>query len=352
LKKIDQDLDKHTSHGLTVAFKGKRPFKVFTGSEDTKVNFYKGPPFNYEKTIEGAHSRFVNVIRNHPNGEDVVSSGSDQSLIVYDAATGDIKEKKEKIHNGSIYSLTFFDGGNKFVTCSADKTVKVWQWEGLELLHTLNIAPKPGVGDMQVGVTVTEQYIISLSLSGVLNFWNLEGLDGESVAAPDFVQAGHRKNVIQVWFNEGQLISVDTEGRVLKFNNLADNPTFHDFGKSVKQANFTPCGKFLAVSSSDKVLIYNTENFEQTAEIKADGFINKLFLLTQEKVAIVTNKSTFTVYEGGEESGVVKLGEEGISLSISEDETTGYVGSNVSLSSNENMFNLKLERYFLQDQFG
>lgn len=156
LKKIDQDLDKHSSHGLSVTFKGNRPFKVFTGSEDTKVNFYQGPPFKYEKTIEGAHSRFVNIVRTHPGNEFVVSSGSDNNLVIYDAATGEIKQTKEKIHNGSIYSLTFFDGGNKFVTCSADKTVKVWKWDGLELLHTLNVSPKPGIGDMQVGVTVTE----------------------------------------------------------------------------------------------------------------------------------------------------------------------------------------------------
>ena len=274
LKKVDQDLDKHTSHGLSVAFKGNRPFKVFTGSEDTKVNFFKGPPFKYEKTIEGAHSRFVNIIRAHPGNEFVVSSGSDMNLVVYNSSTGEITQTKEKIHNGSIYSLTFFDGGNKFVTCSADKTVKVWKWEGLELLHTLNVSPKPGVQDMQVGVTVTEQYIISLSLSGILNFWNLEGLSGESIAAPDFTQAGHRKNILQVWYNEGQLISIDTEGRVLKFNNLSDIPAFFDLGKSVKQASFSNCGKFLAISSSNKIWILNTDNFEQTAEIQADGFIN------------------------------------------------------------------------------
>lgn len=216
MKKIDQDLDKHTSNGLSVAFKGNRPFKVFTGSEDTKVNFYKGPPFNFEKTIDG-HSRFVNVVRCHPGNEFMVTSGSDMSLVVYNSTTGEITQTKEKIHAGSIYSLTFFDGGNKFVTCSADKTVKVWKWDGLELLHTLNVSPKPTVEDMQVGVTVTNQYIISLSLSGVLNFWNIEGLSGETVAIPDFKQAGHRKNIIQVWYNENQLMSIDTEGRILKF---------------------------------------------------------------------------------------------------------------------------------------
>lgn len=262
LKKTDQDLNKHTAHGLSVAFKANRPFKIFTGSEDTKVNFYKGPPFVYEKTIEGAHTRFVNVVRNHPGNEFVVSSGSDQSLIVYNSTTGEITQKKEKIHNGSIYSLTFFDGGNKFVTCSADKTCKVWKWDGLELLHTLNVSSKPTIDDMQVGVTVTKQYIISLSLSGVLNFWVIENLSSESVGAPDFTQAGHRKNIIQAWYNEDRLISIDTEGRILRFSNLSEIPVFINLDKSVKQAHFTPCGDYIALSSSDKIFVYSTDKFE------------------------------------------------------------------------------------------
>lgn len=148
LKKIDQDLDRHTSHALSVTFKGDRPFKVFTASEDTNVNFFKGPPFNLEKTIDSAHSKFVNVVRTHPSNQFVVSSGSDLNLVVFDSNTGEIVQKKEKIHDGSIYSIQFFDGGNKMVTCSADKTVKVWKWDGLELLHTLIVSEKPVVEDM------------------------------------------------------------------------------------------------------------------------------------------------------------------------------------------------------------
>jgi WD repeat-containing protein 1 (actin-interacting protein 1) len=187
MKKIDQDLDRHTSHGLTVAFKGNRPFKCFTGSEDTKVNFFKGPPFQYEKVIDGAHNKFVNIIRCHPGNEFVISAGSDMTFVVYDATTGEIKQKKDKVHTGSIYSLAFFDSGKKFVTCSADKTLKVWAFEGLELLHTLHVSAKPSVEDMQVGVTVTDQYLISVSLSGIINYWNLSSLQGEVIAAPDFV---------------------------------------------------------------------------------------------------------------------------------------------------------------------
>ena len=56
-------------------------------------------------------------------------------FVVYDSKTGEITQTKEKVHNGSIYSIFFFEGGAKFATCSADKTVKIWAWEGLELLQ-------------------------------------------------------------------------------------------------------------------------------------------------------------------------------------------------------------------------
>lgn len=51
LKKVDQVLGNHTNWGNSVSFKGNRPFKVFTGSEDTCVNFFKGPPFTFEKQL-------------------------------------------------------------------------------------------------------------------------------------------------------------------------------------------------------------------------------------------------------------------------------------------------------------
>ncbi len=248
------------------------------------------------------------------------------TMIVYDAATGDIKEKKDKIHTGSVYSLAFFDGGKKFVTCSADKTLKIWKWEGLQLLHTLNINAKPQVDDMQVGVTVTDQHIISLSLNGVFNFWNLDQLEGEVIDAPHFVQGLHRKNIVQVWYSEGKLLSIDTDGRVLKFESLSQIATHHDLGKSVKNAKFTKCGKFVAISSSDSIIVYSTDDFKELSETKADGFINDLFILSATKVAAVTNKSTFTVFDEGNACTTIALGEEGTCIDMSNDGSSAYVG--------------------------
>lgn len=275
LKKLDQDLDRHTSHGLAVAFKGDRPFKIFTGSEDTNVNFYKGPPFVLEKTINAAHNKFVNVVRTHPSNKFVVSAGSDLNLVVYNSENGEIISKTEKIHDGSIYSIQFFEGGNKMVTCSADKTVKVWKFEGIELLHTLIISDSPVIEDMQVGVAVTKDYIISLSLKGVLNYWKLADLQGEKIL-PLKVQAGHRKNVIRSWYSAGRLMSIDIQGRLLNFTNLNEFPEFKDINKPLNSAVFTADGTAICASSGDKITLYSTPNLDEVFEAKADGYVNAI----------------------------------------------------------------------------
>ena len=329
LKKIDQDLDRHTSNALSVTFKGDRPFKVFTAGEDTNVNFFKGPPFNLEKTIDSAHTKFVNIVRTHPSNHFVVSSGSDLNLVVYDSTTGEITQKKEKIHDGSIYSIQFFDGGNKMVTCSADKTVKVWKWDGLELLHTLIVSEKPAVEDMQVGVAVTKEYIISLSLKGVFNFWKLSELEGEKMM-PTKVQAGHRKNVIQSWYSSGRLMSIDTEGRALHFASITGFPDYVDLNKGVNNAVFLGDGSEICISSGDKISVLKTPAFEEIFEVKADGFINAVDFISPTKVIAVTNKSTITAFENGAAVATLNLGEEAVCTNVSEDKSVIYVGGNVS----------------------
>lgn len=74
---------------------------------------------------------------------------------------------------------------------------------------------------MQVGVAKLAGHIVSLSLSGALNFWKLETIEqgGEAIASPDLVFDGHRKRIVGAFYNEGRLISVDAEGKVCKQKN-------------------------------------------------------------------------------------------------------------------------------------
>ena len=55
----------------------------------------------------------------------------EKKIFVYDGKSGEIREiiDKQNGHKGSIYSLSFNNDGSQFITCSADKTTKLWDFE-------------------------------------------------------------------------------------------------------------------------------------------------------------------------------------------------------------------------------
>jgi len=71
------------------------------------------------------HTRFVNCVRFSPNGELLVSVGSDKLGVVYDGKTGE-KKGEWKGHDGSIFSVSWSPDSTKILTASADKRCKIW----------------------------------------------------------------------------------------------------------------------------------------------------------------------------------------------------------------------------------
>merc|ERR1719229_100952 len=208
---------------LCCDFKPNRPFRVITGSEDFGVYYYKGPPFKFEASCKD-HGNYVNGIAFTPDGSAYVSVSSDKKILVFDGKTGkklrQIADGKGKNgeHKGSIYEISFSSDGKHFVTASADKTCKVWDYESGKVMHTYEFmdagAAKPTLQDMQVGCLWMDKWIISVSLSGKINY-----LDPEfKQAKPIRVVTGHQKTVNDVAFDckTNALYSCDSACRVVK----------------------------------------------------------------------------------------------------------------------------------------
>jgi len=204
---------------LCCDFKPNRPFRVVTGSEDYGVYYYKGPPFKFEASCKD-HSNYVNGIAFTPDGSAYVSVSSDKKIFVFDAKTGkkirQIADGKGKNgqHKGSIYEICFSKDGKHFVTASADKTCKIWEYETGQCIFTYEFAKKPTLQDMQVGVIWLDEFIISVSLSGKLNY-----LDPQfKQAAPLRVVTGHQKTISDITFDAKNncLYSCDASCRVVK----------------------------------------------------------------------------------------------------------------------------------------
>ena len=81
------DLGGHAAKINTVSYKPSRPFRVVTGADDKKVNFYSGPPFKFT-CLATQHGNFVNAVAYSPNGERFLTASSDCTVELHDGKEG------------------------------------------------------------------------------------------------------------------------------------------------------------------------------------------------------------------------------------------------------------------------
>src|SRR3990167_3645715 len=165
LKKTDKELVGHSGTALTCSFKANRPYKLYTGSEDNQINVSAPTAYAITKQTK-SHKGWVNCIRVSPDNKYYVSGGADKLIILHDATTDEPIKQVENAHGGSVYSFAWLEDSSKFVSCSADKTLKVWSVPELEVVATLKPREAPTVDDMQLGVVKVNGGLISVSLDG------------------------------------------------------------------------------------------------------------------------------------------------------------------------------------------
>jgi WD40 repeat protein len=199
---------------LSCDFRPCRPFRVITGGEDYGVYNYKGPPFKFQ-TYDKTHSNYVNCVRYRPAGDIYLSASSDKRILVFDGKsgqkTGEIKDpNKKNNHTGSIYEISWSPDGTRFLTASADRTCKVWNYEEGVVEHTFRFADKPGIQDMQVSCLWMADYMLSISLSGKINFLS------PSQERPVSILTGHRETCTDVVVDRNlqQVYSCDIDSRI------------------------------------------------------------------------------------------------------------------------------------------
>ena len=162
----------HTKKVLSVAYRPARPYRIMSGGEDMKPQFFAGPPFKLDHSMTTVHSNFVNCVRYSPDANHVVSVSSDKKIQLYDGKTGEPTTDIVNAHAGGIYSVAWSPDSKQFITASADKTVKLWNAETLACEETFTISEDPQVGDMQVAVLWNSSFMVSVSLNGNVNILN------------------------------------------------------------------------------------------------------------------------------------------------------------------------------------
>ncbi|XP_006569606.1 actin-interacting protein 1 isoform X2 [Apis mellifera] len=169
-------------------FRPTRPFRLITGSEDNTIAVFEGPPFKFKMTKQ-EHTRFVQAVRYSPSGNLFASAGFDGKVFIYDGINSDlIGEIGSPAHQGGVYGVAWKPDGSQLLTASGDKTCKLWDIETRSLISEFNMGTT--VDDQQVSCLWQEKYLLSVSLSGFINY-----LDVDNPTKPLRIIKGHNKPI-------------------------------------------------------------------------------------------------------------------------------------------------------------
>lgn len=229
------ELGGHSGRCLSVDYKPSRPFRVITGSEDAKTNFYAGPPFKFGHSTD-CHTAYVTCVRYDHKGAFYCTVGSDKAGFIFEGKDG--KQVgvlgPEGMHKGSVYSCSWSPDDSMILTTSADKTAKVWavteDRTNATLVKTFDFLDSKNLLNMVVGGMWTDSSIVLCTLNGdIIQVPSpsagaepepeAEGAEGAGISS----MPGHGSYVSGMSVNSanGQLICCDGSGRVLAWDAAA-----------------------------------------------------------------------------------------------------------------------------------
>lgn len=255
------EIQGHSDTINAVDIKSQRPFRVATVSNDKSMVFLTGPPFKFDKSVRD-HSNVVRDVKFSPDGKYLVTVGSDRLIAVYDGKTADLVTKLENAHEGGIFGISWYKDSSKFVTCSADNTIKVWD-PSLTALKTLRIDGNVSIDNQLLGVVVTKTGLVSVSTNGNLNYYIDDTVK---------VIRGHQSGIISVAIVDKFVVSGGANGTLLRWeiNNdhrLGPEPTVIGDGHSNYVCDIIYHHEYLITAGwDDKLKVW--KQFELDREIE------------------------------------------------------------------------------------
>ncbi|TPX34145.1 hypothetical protein SmJEL517_g03113 [Synchytrium microbalum] len=330
------EISGHSKAINSVSIRQDRPMKAVTASDDLTVNFYNGVPYKFGKSITD-HTRFVQAVRFSPNGEFFASAGMDSKVFLYDGKTGDkIAELSSAAnsHTGGIFALSWSPDSKHVLTSSADMTAKLWDVGSKSVVNTYAFSGS-GVDDQQVGNLWQGEHMISLSLSGDLNY-----LD-KSSSKPLRVVKGHQKGITALEVaSDKTLYSGSYDGRVYSWVEGAGSGTSLSGSGHSNQVSAMSAdgGKIISVGMDDSVRSIDVSGKSFDGAVLATGSVPKDVAAHGDYAVVATVKDVIVTKSGTKVSslttnytpGSVAISPDGSEVSVGGDDCKVYVYHNSS----------------------
>lgn len=308
------EITMHAHPVISCSYRKIRPFRIATGSEDLSVNLYEGPPFKYKESYKG-HARYPNGVRYSPDGSKFASVGADSKIVMFDGSTGAVlkeaDDKTEGAHKGAIYAFSWSPDNKQLLTASADKTAKIWNAETLTVEKTFTFGND--TLDQQVGALWTASFLITVSLSGAINY-----LDVDNVAQPKRVLHGHQTSIQSLALDKktGAFYTAGLTGEVCRWDFATGSATWlkgkgHG-GKVVSSVILSNDGaNLLTFGLDDKVRVTPTASAELSSDAgdlgglpvsaaasPTDATLSAVALAQEKIVLLRGNQVVFTLAAG------------------------------------------------------
>ena len=129
LPRIGHASDAHTQCVYTIQYSGNH---LVSGSRDKTVRVWDLETGRLRlKPLEG-HEGSVLCLQfdERPDQDVIISGGSDADVIIWKFSTGDMIKRMKRAHSESVLNLRF--DHRYLVTCSKDKTIRVWSRKQLQ----------------------------------------------------------------------------------------------------------------------------------------------------------------------------------------------------------------------------
>ena len=225
--------------------------RVASGSENNTVRIWDAATGKLQRELQG-HGDSVTSVAFSPNGERVASGSDDRTVRIWDAATGQL-QRELKGHSGVVASVAFSPSGAQVASGSRDKTIRIWDAVTGQLQREL----KGHSGRVySVVFSPNGKRVASGSNDRTVRIWD---------AATGQLQRelkGHSKSVWSVAFSpNGERVASGSSDNTVRIWDAATGQLQRELkghSDSVYSVAFSPGGERVASGSFDKtVLIWN-----------------------------------------------------------------------------------------------
>jgi WD40 repeat protein len=281
-------LEGHTSAVKCLAISPDGSLLV-SGSDDQTIKVWDIATGRLLRTLTG-HTSSINALVISPDGKTLVSAGADRTIKIWDLATGQ-ELRTLTGHTSYINALVISPDGQTLVSGSADQTIKVWSLTTGQELHTLT-----GHTSYVNALVISPdgQLLASGSADQTIKIWNLA--TGQELRT----LRGHTSYVNALVISpDGQTLISASADQTIKVWNLATGEelrTLKGHTSFVEAIAISPDGQTLVSGSADQtVKIWNLATGEVRHTLTGFGMRIKHFVISPDWQLLASGSYSKTI---------------------------------------------------------